>query len=191
MLTRLRADRDGVTLVELLVVMILLGAVGSIVTSAVVTGLRSAAATQARIEALHELEVALQRVSRDLRAAKVLTLSPDDAFGRDLGAELDRDGVALEVRYRVVDDVVSGVSELVREDTGQTLVTLVDNDGAEPVFRYLRATGEPVPCDTDEECRQAYLHAAQIEISLVRAIPGQGDIRAATRVSVRSIRYGS
>jgi type II secretory pathway pseudopilin PulG len=189
MLTRIRRDTAGATLVELLVVMVLLGVIGSVVTSAVITGLRSAASTQARLEALHELEVAVQRVSRDLRAARVLSLSPDDAFGRDLGAEIDRDGQDLTVRYRVV--AVDGVDELVREDTGQTLVTLVDNDAAQPVFRYLTSAGDEVPCTTVDDCKIAYLQSAQIEISLVRAVPGQGDIRASTRVSVRSIRYGS
>lgn len=186
MLTRLRSDAAGATLVELLVVMVLLGVIGSIVTTAVIAGLTSAAETQARLEALHELEVAVQRVSRDLRAARVLSLSPVDDFARDLGAELDRDGQDLTVRYRV-----DSADELIREDTGQTLVTLVDNDATQPVFRYLTSAGLDVSCSTVDECRTAYLQAAQIEVSLVRAIPGQDDIRASTRVAVRSIRYGS
>lgn len=206
---RSRRDEAGITLVELLVVMILLGVVGGIVTTAIVTTLQSASSTQARVLALNELENALQRVSRDLRVADPLRLSPDvtslnyvsevaddglGLFGTDLGARITRDGSSFtDVRYRLISDGEDEPQRLVREDTGQTLVTLVDNGGV-PVFAYLDAVGDELTCDSAllslGACEDLLASAAQIRITLVREIEGRRAVQADTVVNVRSIRYG-
>jgi prepilin-type N-terminal cleavage/methylation domain-containing protein len=175
----------GFTVVELLVVMVLLGIVGGVVGSAIVSGFRSSRATTARTVALHELEIALQRMTRDLRAADPLVLSESGDYASQLGARVDRDGTRSVVSYEIqIDD---GVQQLVRVDTGQTLVSLVDN-GGEPVFRYLNAEGVEIPCSSD--CASAYLATSRVEIRLVREIPGSEPVRAITSVGVRAIRYG-
>ena len=175
----------GFTVVELLVVMLLLGIVGGVVASAIVSGFSSSRATTARTVALHELQIALQRMTRDLRAADPLMLSESGEFDRELGARIDRDGTRSVVTYELQEN--GGVQQLVRVDTGQTLVSLVDNDD-EPVFRYLDARGIDILCSSD--CASRYLDAARIEIRLVREIPGSEPVRAITSVGVRSIRYG-
>ena len=181
----LSRNARGFTVVELLVVMVILGIVGGVVGSAIVSGFRSSRATTARTVALHELEVALQRMTRDLRAADPLVLSESGDFDRQLGARIDRDGARSVISYEIrVDD---GVQQLVRVDTGQTLVSLVDN-GGEPVFRYLDAEGVEIPCSSD--CASRYLSTARVEIRLVREIPGSEPVRAVTSVGVRAIRYG-
>jgi prepilin-type N-terminal cleavage/methylation domain-containing protein len=202
---RRRSSEAGFTLVELLVVMIILGIVGGITTTAVVTSLHSASNTESRIRALHELETALQRMTRDLRVADPLELSPVatsgdfEAFDTDLGATVFRNGVDEDVRYRLIGDPDDGPQRLVREDTGQTLVTLVDN-GGEPVFEYLRFDGRPLQCTGDAElpdvtdiddCKDRLMRAAQIRIRLVRVIDdSSAPVRAETIIGVRSIRYG-
>jgi type II secretory pathway pseudopilin PulG len=193
---RSAGSEAGVTLVELLVVLLLLGIIGGVVASAITTALRSATATQARIDALQELEVALQRMTRDFRTASELQLAPlADAtatFDDYLGADILRDGTLEQVRYRLVDPGGGQPQELVRVDTGQTLVTLVDN-GGEPVFRYLRFDGSEVDCDglTESACGDEILEGVTtIGIRLVRDIEGRAPVRAETRVAVRSIRYG-
>lgn len=192
-------DDGGFTLVELLVVLVILSILGGVTTTAVVTTLQSAAHTEQRVQALHELETALQRITRDLRVAEPLVLSPDatsgdfEAFQTDLGATVVRSGAPEDVRYRLVGDSEDGPQQLIREDTGQTLVTLVDN-GGEPVFEYLRFDGEPLDCTdlTDvDDCRDRLMRASQIRIRLVRVIDeGNAPVRAETIVGVRSIRYG-
>jgi prepilin-type N-terminal cleavage/methylation domain-containing protein len=180
-----RGQQGGFTLVELLVVMVLLGIVGGIVVNAVTVSLRSASHTTARIAAQHELEVALQRISRDLRAADPLVLSTTDDWETDLGAEIDRDGSRRVVQFALT--AVDGQQNVVQIDSGQTLITEVDN-GTEPIFRYLDQVGDPVACPVT--CATSYLGTAQVEIKLVRGIPGGSTVSAETRVAVRSIRYG-
>jgi prepilin-type N-terminal cleavage/methylation domain-containing protein len=194
-----RRGDDGFTLVELLVVLILMGVVGGVAMTAIVTSLQSAAVTQSRVEALHELETALQRITRDLRVADPLRLSPDatestlELFETDLGATIQRGGATEQVRYRLIGDADDGPQRLVREDTGQTLVTLVDN-GGEPVFSYLEWDGTEIECasgDSHGDCVDKLARAAQIKIRLVRVIgEDRTPVRAETTVSVRSIRYG-
>lgn len=184
---RLRTTADGgFTLVEVLVVLVLMGVVGGVVVSSITTSFRSSANTTSRIVALQELEVALQRMTRDLRAADPLSLSTTGNFSRELGATIDRGGSISTVTYEIVE--VDGDQQLVRIDTGQTLVSLVDN-GGQPVFRYLDDEGADVVCTPD--CATAYLRdTARIEIRLVRALPDGQDVRATTSVGIRSLRYG-
>jgi prepilin-type N-terminal cleavage/methylation domain-containing protein len=187
MMDRLRRnDQRGFTLVELLVVLALLGIVGGIVGNAVITSFHSSRATTSRTIALHELEIGLQRMTRDLRAADPLVLSSAGDYERQIGAWIDRDGTREIVRYEIVE--VNGDQQLVRVDTNQTLVSLVDN-GGEPVFRYLDEAGDQIACTTD--CSSAYLRAARIEIRLVREIPNGEPVRAVTSVGVRGIRFST
>lgn len=75
MLTRLRAqtgEESGVSMVELLVVIVLMSVVGSIATAGLVRGMKLSASTQSRFVALAELQKSVDRMSRELRAAAPL-----------------------------------------------------------------------------------------------------------------------
>lgn len=175
----------GFTLIELMVVTLLLGVVGGIVVSALATASRSSVSTTSSIQALQELEIAMQRVSRELRAADPLELSSDGDYDTALGAEIDRGGERRVVEFALVEN--GGRQQLVQIDTGQTLITEVDN-GSVPIFRYLDAAGEEIPCSSN--CTEVYRDAYQIEIVLLRAQRDAPPVRAETRVAVRSMRYG-
>ena len=179
-------DEQGITLVELLVVMVLFGVVGGVVTSAIVSSMRTTHVTNARIQATQELEIGLQRVTRDLRAADPLVLSETNEFADELGASILSDGERRTVNYRLVGD--AGEQQFVRQDTGQALVALVDN-GGQDVFTYLDRFGRKIDCTDD--CDAEYLKTRQIEIRLVRELGDYEPIEVSTRVGVRNIRYGS
>jgi prepilin-type N-terminal cleavage/methylation domain-containing protein len=205
---------EGFTLVELLVVVVLLGIVGGVVTNGIVTAMKSARATSVRTMALHDIEVALQRVGRDLRAADPLYLTDGSDYGQRLGAEVVRDRTVQVVRYSIAtgDD---GILRLVQDTTlfdldaylddpdaepveqpRRTLVTAIDN-GSEPVFTYYGADGVLIDCEvgvagaTKSTCDDRYAEASQLGIRLVREVAGQQPIRAETRVTVRNTRYRS
>ena len=206
------AREDGFTLVELLVAVVLLGVVGSVVVSAIVTGMNSARTTTARTMAIHELEVALQRVGRDLRAADPLYVSSDGNYGSHIGAEVVRDRQIQVLSFRVVvedgqqflvqdtatadlDDVGGGVVEVTQQPR-RTLVTNIDN-GAAPVFTYYDDHGDPIVCvpagggPTQEECDLAYSDAYKIGLRLERQLTGQSPVQAETFITVRNMRYRS
>jgi prepilin-type N-terminal cleavage/methylation domain-containing protein len=190
-LRRRTRDERGVTLVELLVVMIIMGVVGGITTTAIVTSLHSAQHTQQRVQAMHELETALQRMTRDLRMAEAFVMSDDTDHHNEVTVAIHRAGTDAEVTYRVVEQVVGEdetVEVLVREDTEQVLVTLVQNsEESLPVFDYLDAMGQPLACADD--CGSVYAKAPQIRVRLVRGIEGREPVVVETLVSVRNLRY--
>ena len=63
------ADDSGVSLVELLVVIVLMGVIGGIGTTSMVRGMKVSAATQSRFDALADLQRSVDRMTRELRAA--------------------------------------------------------------------------------------------------------------------------
>jgi prepilin-type N-terminal cleavage/methylation domain-containing protein len=214
---RMRDREEGFTLVELLVVMVLLGVVGGVVVNAIVTGSASARASTARTMALHDLEIALQRVGRDLRAADPLYVtSGTDAedYGRQVGAEIVRDrsvhfvtfGVeTIDGRQQLVQDTASvdldeliesglPIDDLITTQPRRTLVTEVDNPT--DVFTYFDREGEPITCRpgidaSKEDCDLLYSDAYQLGIRLERVVAGQQPVQAETRINVRNMRYRS
>jgi len=207
---RSHRGEQGFTLVELLVALVILGVVGGMVMTAVVTSLQAASATTSRVIALDELQTAMQRVSRDLRAAELFIITESTAVDREVTVVVFRNGEEQEVTYRVENR--EGVDVLVREDTGQTLITLVDNcevldedldenpeenGGAEeadpiascaqPVFTYLNSDGTEIDCDGD--CANAYSKARQVEVRFIRGIDGREPVTVESLVNVRNTRY--
>lgn len=195
-------DQGGFTMVELLVVIVLLGVVGAGVVSAIVTALRSSAETTARIDAQQELEIALQRVTREFRVARSLAIT--DSYPTELGANIVRGGNPEKlVFFRLEPNLDEGgnpdnTNRLVMVDASgdRTLISLVANDeNLEPLFRYYDRFGQPISCDglTDTECASELLaKTVQVEVALFRSMPGDLDpIRVQSTISARNLRYGS
>jgi prepilin-type N-terminal cleavage/methylation domain-containing protein len=194
---RLRDDQAGFTLVELLVVTVLLGVIGAIAVQGIVITMERQRATAQRIEGLHELEIAVQRASRDLRAANPLVLSETRPATTMIGARIQREAETLIVSYGLEEE--GGEQVLVQRTAveGETvqvrqLVTQVDNDDA-PVFRYLREDGTEIECDdTVSTCARTFMdQATDVEINLLRGVVGQDPVTVSTTINIRNIRYGS
>lgn len=192
-----RRSESGFTLVELLVVLVIMGVVGGVVTSAIMTSMRSASATSARIQATQELEIAMQRMTRDIRAADPLELSPSGDFANEVGARVSRGGSSKSVMYYLAADGSELHARTVQlDDTGaevsgtpsRQLVAQVDNGGT-PVFTYLDASGRELSCVPD--CVTAYRGVAQIQIRLTRHLTGDTQVVLDSHVNVRSVRYRS
>lgn len=103
MITTLHRDEHGITLVELLVVLVILGIVGVMVFSGIVSSLRTTTRAQDRIDAMTELEKSVERIGRELRAAcQVNTFEPDD-----VSVSVVREGNVYRYRY-VLGSVLGG-----------------------------------------------------------------------------------
>jgi prepilin-type N-terminal cleavage/methylation domain-containing protein len=181
------ASQQGFSLVELLVVMAIFGAIGAIVTPAIISAFTSSSASAARLEATNELRVAMQRMTRDFRTAEEVRLYDDRVLAEDISVDIDTDpNSLLEVRYRVVTN--DDGTFLERADTSQTLVTALGNEADDPVFTYLNSRGEVIDCETQGNA--ACVRARQIRIRLVRDVPNdRRPIELESLVAIRNVRY--
>jgi type II secretory pathway pseudopilin PulG len=210
-LNRSRQDAEaGYSLVELLVVMLMLSVIGGFVTTSVVTGMRTAQATEARTYALADIHRGLERVGRELRAANPIDLDVAGDYAGSLGATVVRDGHRVEFRYylQAQDDGRTDLLEDVQRTDLETGVTEAQNglfiadianrDSGTPLFTYFETDDvskelRQVDCtllDVDE-CRQAHQGATQITLTLEKYIEGQDDVIVVeTTVNVRNTRLG-
>jgi type II secretory pathway pseudopilin PulG len=210
-LNRSRQDAEaGYSLVELLVVMLMLSVIGGFVTTSVVTGMRTAQATEARTYALADIHRGLERVGRELRAANPIDLDVAGDYAGSLGATVVRDGHRVEFRYYLQEqddgrtdlledvqrtDLETGVTEA---QNGLFIADIANRDSGTPLFTYFETDDvskelRQVDCtllDVDE-CRQAHQGATQITLTLEKYIEGQDDVIVVeTTVNVRNTRLG-
>ena len=209
-----RHGEEGFTLIELLVVTVLLGVVGSVVTTSLVHSMQVSRATSERTLALTDIERSLQVVGRELRIAEQVILDTDGQFDERIAAQITRDGTfqihTFTIEQEDPDDadgiqfLFLSIVEYDRDEVNSVgfgeatpitlprrrLITDVDN-GIEAVFTYHTPDGTEIDCDPEVpgQCRDAYGNANQIGIRLVRNLDGQEPIRAETRVTVRNLRY--
>lgn len=97
---RLGSEEDGFTLVEVLVVMLIIGVVGGIVVTGITRGMRTTTAAQNRVEALTATQTAIERASREMRAADPVRSVTDDRLTLDV----HRDGELHHYRYTLQAD---------------------------------------------------------------------------------------
>jgi prepilin-type N-terminal cleavage/methylation domain-containing protein len=173
-------DEGGFTLVELLVVLVLLGVVGGIVASGLTTAMRSTRQTQARIDAMAELQRGAERISRELRAAcpVVGILDP-----HEVTAAIQRDGERLRHTYRF--DAATGIlSQTVARDDAGTWTTVVD--GRPLVQDLLDPTATFTYLDLDEDPAALARDVRTVRLVMRRDLPEQGPIEVETLVSLRN-----
>jgi prepilin-type N-terminal cleavage/methylation domain-containing protein len=175
-----RRAEAGFTLVELLVVLLLVGVVGSIVTSGLITAMTSTRQTQARIDAMAELQRGAERISRELRAACPIigTLDP-----HAVTAAIRRDGERLRHTYQF--DIGTGIlsQDVTRYDAGSWTTTVSgrplvqDLVNADATFTYLDIDGETAVLPRD---------VRTVRLTMRRDLPEQGPIEVETLVSLRN-----
>jgi prepilin-type N-terminal cleavage/methylation domain-containing protein len=208
MLTRLRSDQAGVTLVELLVVVVLLGVVGSITMAGIISGLHATRRGEARVEALNDLQKGIERVGRELRAAEELRFESGTDPRDVVIAQVVRGGERIRYRYYLMTPE-GGTTELredVRRETltgglistqdGLFIANIANPETGTPLFTYYATDPvtrqlQPVTCDVAEDaCLQRHAAATQVKLTLQRLLPEQAPITVETVVNVRSTRLG-
>lgn len=203
-------DQRGFSLVELLVVIVLLGAVGAVVTASIVSGTQSLTKGHARIDALNDLQKGLDRIGRELRAADPLVLDPGRDYANKLGAEVTRDGRQLRYTYYLVTtaagtelqqdiEVLDSSGAVVSSETGLFITSIANPSMSPPVpmFRYYDGAGAEISCDDldtttgagQSACRDRHLTAAQVRFTIARELPRQEPIVLQSVVNVRNTRF--
>lgn len=91
---------DGFSLVELVVVMGLLMVVGTVFVSGLVGGFRASSLVRARMEAMSDLQVGVQRMTREIRAAAPVQLVTVGA-NRSIHVRVFKAGGCVRVTYRI------------------------------------------------------------------------------------------
>lgn len=135
LLTRLLREEDGFTLTEQLVV-----AGGMSVILAAILGLSDVAVKQApqdreRVHAIREAQVALDRMTRELRTAHAITVEPFKTT-----ASIYRGGNTITVSYDCSGAAVNGLRKCLRSQNGGgpssngTAIDRVANANSRPVF---------------------------------------------------------
>lgn len=171
-----RRDEGGFTLVEALVTMSITVMVGALVVTSLMQGSRSTLAAQDRSEGVAELQLALERLSRELRAADPLTV----AEAGSVELVITRDGQTRQFAYAVtgrelVESRTVGAattSTVLAQEVDALAFTFYDDDGD--------VIAAPVPAaDLDDVHRVA--------IRMERFIPGSGEpIEVQTTVYLRN-----
>lgn len=156
------ASSDGATLVELLVVTLLLGIIGSIVAGGVISGLQVSRHAEGRVQALTAIHSTLAGMSREIRAADSRsTLRPaavhDAALLAAAPARLETDVLRDSTRVRFTYELDGGVLRQRRRvwsdpsadpavtaassDSTRDLLADVANSAGAPLFAYRRSDG--------------------------------------------------
>ncbi|HWH31480.1 MAG TPA: type II secretion system protein [Egibacteraceae bacterium] len=171
-----RRDERGFTVVEVLVTMSITVVVGALVVTSLIQGSRSTVAAQDRSEGIAELQLALERLSRELRAADPLTAAEADS----VELEITRDGQVRRIAYAVtgrelVESRTVGAattSTVLAQEVDVLALTYYDDDGD--------VIAAPVPTAGLDD-----VHRAVIRIE--RFIPGSGEpIEVQTTVYLRN-----
>lgn len=178
-------DQSGFTLVELLVVIILMGVIGAIFTSGMMSAMRADRRTRARVGVQGDLAKGVDRMTKQIRVASpVVAFSPTS-----LSVETYRGGIRYRYTYTYNTTAKTVTEQLDRyatatavtpvSSTTQTLLTNVSNGTSVPMFAYYDRTGTVAT---------TVAKVARVEITLVETPAEQNAIRFQTSVFLRNYR---
>lgn len=178
MLSRRLAEDRGFTAAELLVVILLLGIVGSVALNGLVGSFRATQRSQDRIDGYNELQIVMEGMTRDIRAADPLAeTTPTNLTGvarRAGGCErFSFDLVGTSLQHRRESSATCGAF-------GSSVAMPVVDDvanGAVPVFRYMRVDGTVTTVPTE---------ASRVEIRLIKQLPDASNVEIRTMVAIRN-----
>lgn len=140
-------DQAGFTLIEMLVVVILMGVVGAMFTSGMMSAFRADRHTRARVGVQNDVTKGVDRMTKQIRvAAPVISFSASS-----LAVETYRGGYRWRYTYSY-DSGAKKVTETLQKyasatavsplsTTTQTLLTNVTNSGTQPMFSYYDRNG--------------------------------------------------
>jgi type II secretory pathway pseudopilin PulG len=162
---RLKSE-TGVSLVELLVVMMIAAIVGAITTATIVNGLHQQRELSSRTYTLNDAKMTLERMTREIRAADpVLVAQPDQ-----LRVEVRRNDATISYRYELESYTDNGaeryriaVEQVTTDASGATTTSnttllggLIDPD----IFAYRDGQGNPATSAGDVRTVVVTLRAA-------------------------------
>lgn len=146
-----RQDDDGFTLVELLVVIVLVGIIGGTVVTSVVRSLDVTQRATSRVEALTDMQRAMERMSRNIRVAEPQGSSPlvlTAATGSSIAFTVFDPVTRREIVYTQTGDRVVQLTRTFASHTATTApagatTTVIDglDQGLTPVFGYFKDDG--------------------------------------------------
>lgn len=178
---------DGVMLVELLIMIVLIGVVGSVVTSGLVQGMRTTIRGQERAYALTDLQRAADRVGRELRSGEPVALDSDSA-----AVDVFRDGKRLRYTFTIAGNVLQETREQWNDPDADPALVSPDPAGGytRPVlsglvagssFAYAGRTGTPLATPA-----APFEDVDQVTLTLLRQLPQQAPLRLDTAVELRN-----
>ena len=188
-MTRLRArlgHEGGATLVEMLVIVILMGVVGSIVTNSLVLAMRTTMRSQDRSYSLAELQKGAERLSREIRSGTPVALSASTAT-----LDVIRNGQRHRLTYTITAGGVlqqtkqiwnSSASNpsLIAANSTVTTPVVTDLVVAAP-FTYFDREGTAIATPA-----APYSTVDRVVVTLQRQLDGQPAIRIDSGVELRN-----
>lgn len=180
MLSRVRTSESGFTLVELLVVMMLLGAVGVMVMAGIVQAFQSNEQAQRRMEAMTELRQASERIEREVRAA-----CPIDPLGAaDTTVRVPRDGGLYDHRFHLDGDVLR--HEITAPDGSTTQSDLLRQVTSTPIFVFLGENDDEDGWKALDPATAEFREVVAVELRLQRDIADQPPVDIETVIQIRN-----
>ena len=169
LLTRLLREEDGFTLTEQLVV-----AAGMAVILGAILGLSEVAIKQApqdreRVHAVRDAQVALDKMTRELRTAHSITISDFKAV-----ASIYRAGTTITVTYDCSGAPVAGLRTCVRTQTGSGAPTT-----ATAIDRVANATSRPVFTATTRPDKNGVPRVAYVRTLI--EVQSRGELKAGAK----------
>ncbi|HEX8003955.1 MAG TPA: prepilin-type N-terminal cleavage/methylation domain-containing protein [Mycobacteriales bacterium] len=175
-------DTAGFTLVELLVVIILMGVVGAMVTTSIASSLRADRRTRSRVDTSADMTKGFDRITKQIRvAAPVISFS-----STSIAVETYRNGARRRFTYtydsaaKTVTEKTDGYASAtaVSPSTTSTRVLLTNvTNGATPMFKYY---------DRDGVVATQIKDIARVEVTLVEKPKEQNPVVLSTSVYLRN-----
>jgi len=144
-------DKKGITLIELVLGMVLIGIVALVVANALSTGITGFFVTDYRKEALDQARIAMDRMAKEMRNVRT---SSD--IGTATSSELcfvNTQGTRINFRYEspYIRRLEGGGACPGGAETGDILATGVSNVTFSGIFKYVLSTGAEVEDATGSE----------------------------------------
>lgn len=185
-----RGAEDGLTLVELLVVMLLIGIIGSVVSTTLIFAMKTTRYHQNRTYAAEEVQAQLERVARSIRVGDPIRAASATSITVDLyrGTSCVRQswtlaGTTLQVTsvtYAAWDSCAKYPATVAPSSTSTTTAVTGVANGSTPLFTYEDPTGAVLTSPTPWKI-------AAVHVQIMKTVPERTSrISFSTSVGVRN-----